>query len=103
VITDSYRGPGSSPDKHRTLTAIGYVSRAAVGRVVDQTTFPSADRIRSGHSAEGTDGTKTGVRLVTSVTVTITIKNVAVPVVEALQVLHSEVSQTLNAFEDEFG
>jgi hypothetical protein len=92
----------SNPDKHRTLTAIGYRARAAIGPVVDRGTFPSADMISSEHSAEGTDGTKMDVQLVTSVTVTISIKNVAVPIVEALQVLHSQVTQTLDAFKPEF-
>ena len=92
----------SNTDKHRTLTAIGYHARASVGRVVDRSTFPSADMISSEHSAEETDRTEMDVQLVTSVTVTISIKNVAVPVVEALQVLHSQVTQTLDAFKPEF-
>ena len=42
------------------------------------------------------------VEFVTSLTVTITIKNKARPVVEALQIIHLQVSDTLNAFKSEF-
>jgi len=91
----------SNPDKHRTLTASGYMGRAAVGSATDKIDFPS-HKISTEHGTEGPNGLEVKVPLVTAVTVLISVENRSIPVVEALEVLQSEVSSTLDAFKPEF-
>jgi hypothetical protein len=94
----------SNPDKHRGLPGIGRIGRATTSPIV----LPSPT-ISTEYVVRRPDGVEEKVRLTTSVQILIGVKTTsvpgvetAVPVVETIEELHSQVAHTLETLKSEF-